>query len=119
MFYIYGMFGIDNIHNSIIKTNVYINQFHFSLSMLHVRARLRVPSIFLYIYFQIAEIIGGYLAGSLAIITDAAHLLSDCISFIVALIAIYLSKKRPDNRMSFGYKRAGMNNTITLISLFL
>lgn len=57
--------------------------------------------------FQIAEIIGGYLAGSLAIITDAAHLLSDCISFIVAIIAIYLSKKRPDNRMSFGYKRAG------------
>lgn len=58
---------------------------------------------------QIAEIIGGTLAGSLAIITDAAHLLSDCISFIVSIIAIYLSRKRPDNRMSFGYKRAGMN----------
>lgn len=39
--------------------------------------------------------------------TDAAHLLSDCISFIVALVAICLSKKSPDNYMTFGYKRAG------------
>lgn len=55
---------------------------------------------------MIAELIGGYTAGSLAIITDAAHLLSDCISFIVALLAIWLSKKPADNKMSFGYKRA-------------
>lgn len=59
-----------------------------------------------YFLFQIAELIGGYLAGSLAIMTDAAHLLSDCISFIVALIAIWLSKKPADNKMTFGYKRA-------------
>lgn len=55
---------------------------------------------------MIAELIGGYTAGSLAIITDAAHLLSDCISFIVALLALWLSKKPADNKMSFGYKRA-------------
>lgn len=55
---------------------------------------------------MIAELIGGYTAGSLAIITDAAHLLSDCISFIVALLALWLSKKPADDKMSFGYKRA-------------
>ena len=38
---------------------------------------------------------------------DAAHLLSDCISFIVALVAIWVSRKPPDKRMTFGYKRAG------------
>lgn len=56
---------------------------------------------------QFAELIGGYIAGSLAIMSDAAHLLSDCISFIVALVAICLSKKSPDNYMTFGYKRVG------------
>lgn len=56
---------------------------------------------------QFAEILGGYIAGSLAIMSDAAHLLSDCISFIVALMAICVSKKSPDNYMTFGYKRVG------------
>lgn len=62
---------------------------------------------FFFSIFQFAEILGGYFAGSLAIMTDAAHLLSDCISFIVALLAICLSKKSPDNYMTFGYKRFG------------
>lgn len=57
---------------------------------------------------QFAEILGGYLAGSLAIMSDAAHLLSDCISFIVALLAIVWAKKSPNNHMTFGYKRIGM-----------
>lgn len=47
------------------------------------------------------------MAGSLAIMADAAHLLSDCISFIVSLVAIWMSNKPPDHRMTFGYKRAG------------
>lgn len=57
--------------------------------------------------FMLAEIVGGYLAGSLAIMSDAAHLLSDCISFIVALTAIGLANKSSDNCMTFGYKRIG------------
>lgn len=59
------------------------------------------------IFTQVAELIGGYFAGSLAIMADAAHLLSDCISFIVALIAIWWARKPADDRMSFGYKRLG------------
>lgn len=38
---------------------------------------------------------------------DAAHLLSDCVSFIVAIIAIWWARKPSDDRMSFGYKRLG------------
>lgn len=62
----------------------------------------------LFTLVQFAEILGGYLAGSLAIMSDAAHLLSDCISFIVALLAIVWAKKSPNNHMTFGYKRIGM-----------
>lgn len=55
--------------------------------------------------FMIIEFIGGYMAGSLAIMTDAAHLASDCISFVIGLLAIWISSRAPDQNMSFGYKR--------------
>ncbi|KAL9706779.1 hypothetical protein quinque_010297 [Culex quinquefasciatus] len=57
--------------------------------------------------FMVAEFLGGYLSGSLAIMTDAAHLLSDCISFLIAVISIWISNKKPDGRMSFGYQVIG------------
>jgi len=46
--------------------------------------------------FMIGEIIGGYLSGSLAIITDAAHMLSDVAGFLISYFAIYMSN-RPAN----------------------
>ncbi|XP_058982573.1 zinc transporter ttm-1-like [Musca domestica] len=55
--------------------------------------------------FMIVEFLGGYIAGSLAIMTDAAHLASDCISFVIGLVAICLGSRPPDAKMSFGYKR--------------
>ncbi|XP_032590457.1 zinc transporter 2 isoform X2 [Drosophila grimshawi] len=55
--------------------------------------------------FMIIEFLGGYMAGSLAIMADAAHLASDCISFVIGLVAIWLGARPPDARMSFGYKR--------------
>jgi len=58
------------------------------------------------------------MAGSLAIMTDAAHLASDCISFVIGLVAIWLGTRPPDSRMSFGYKRFGkypiMANTMLM-----
>ncbi|CAL4112296.1 unnamed protein product, partial [Meganyctiphanes norvegica] len=56
--------------------------------------------------FMIAEIVGGYLANSIAIMSDAAHLLSDLTSFLVSLGAIYLALRAPSKKMSFGYHRA-------------
>lgn len=56
---------------------------------------------------QIIEFLGGYVAGSLAIMADAAHLASDCISFVIGLVAIWVGGRAPDERMSFGYKRFG------------
>ncbi|XP_044248641.1 proton-coupled zinc antiporter SLC30A2 isoform X1 [Drosophila takahashii] len=55
--------------------------------------------------FMVIEFLGGYVAGSLAIMTDAAHLASDCISFVIGLVAIWVGGRPPDERMSFGYKR--------------
>uniref|UniRef100_A0A1A9WQV5 Zinc transporter 2 n=1 Tax=Glossina brevipalpis TaxID=37001 RepID=A0A1A9WQV5_9MUSC len=65
--------------------------------------------------FMIVEFLGGYIAGSLAIMTDAAHLASDCISFIIGLVAIWLGSRPPDDKMSFGYKRMEIIGAIASI----
>lgn len=49
---------------------------------------------------------GGYIAGSLAVITDAAHLFSDFIGFLISLLAIWIGRKSPSKDMTFGYYRA-------------
>ncbi|KAI8432533.1 hypothetical protein MSG28_013530 [Choristoneura fumiferana] len=56
--------------------------------------------------FMIAEVIGGFLAGSLSVMCDAAHMLSDCGGFALALLAFHCAKRQPDFHMSYGYKRA-------------
>lgn len=51
--------------------------------------------------------LGGILSNSTAIITDAAHMCVDAGSFLISLGAIYLARKRPTDKLSFGYARAG------------
>ena len=57
---------------------------------------------------------GGYLAGSLAIMTDAAHMLSDFAAFLISLFAIWVARWLPDKRRTFGYYRAGNSNYMQL-----
>uniref|UniRef100_A0A0M3K5F0 Zinc transporter 2 n=1 Tax=Anisakis simplex TaxID=6269 RepID=A0A0M3K5F0_ANISI len=56
--------------------------------------------------FMICEIVGGLLAQSLAIITDAAHLLTDFASMLISLFALYIAERPASQRMSFGWYRA-------------
>nr|CAH7718068.1 unnamed protein product [Callosobruchus chinensis] len=56
--------------------------------------------------FMVAELLGGYIAGSLAVMTDAAHLFSDFIGFLISLLAIWIGRKPPSKSMTFGYYRA-------------
>jgi len=58
------------------------------------------------ILFMIGEVVGGVLANSLAIATDAAHLLTDFASFMISLFAIWIAAKPNSHRMSFGWHRA-------------
>ncbi|XP_067631851.1 proton-coupled zinc antiporter SLC30A2 isoform X1 [Eurosta solidaginis] len=74
-----------------------------------------VLAISLCCIFMIVEFLGGCMAGSLAIMADAAHLASDCISFVIALVAIWLGGRPPDSRMSFGYKRMEVMGAIISI----
>ncbi|KAI9478662.1 MAG: cation efflux protein [Benjaminiella poitrasii] len=56
--------------------------------------------------FFATELVAGYFANSLALMSDAFHLLSDVASFIVALVAIYLAEKPATKRHTFGFHRA-------------
>lgn len=65
-------------------------------------------AIFLNIFFTIIEIIGGLWTNSLAILSDALHDLGDSISLIGAWFAEKYSKKIPDKKRTFGYKRISL-----------
>lgn len=68
---------------------------------------------------MLIEAVGGYLTNSLALLSDAGHMLSDAISLAIALAAFMLSERAVSNQKTFGYKRfevlAAVINGITLI----
>ncbi|CAH8282438.1 unnamed protein product [Eruca vesicaria subsp. sativa] len=61
--------------------------------------------IFIYLIVMSVQIVGGYKANSLAVMTDAAHLLSDVAGLCVSLLAIKVSSWEASPRNSFGFKR--------------
>lgn len=69
------------------------------------RRRLIAASV-ICLVFMIGEVVGGVLSNSLAIATDAAHLLTDFASFMISLFAIWLSSRPASRKMSFGWYRA-------------
>lgn len=56
---------------------------------------------------DIVHLTGGHVAGSLAVLTDAAHLLIDLASFLLSLFSLWLSSQPPSKRLTFGWYRAG------------
>ncbi|XP_035772746.1 zinc transporter 2-like isoform X2 [Anopheles albimanus] len=69
------------------------------------RKKLIMASM-LCIIFMIAEIIGGIYSNSLAIATDAAHLMADLASFMISLLALWIAARPSTKRLSFGWYRA-------------
>lgn len=55
--------------------------------------------------FMVAEIVGGALAHSLAVMSDAAHLLTDVSAFIISIMAIRLSQRAATWGLTFGFVR--------------
>lgn len=79
-----------------------------------VQRKLR-RAILLSIALMTLEIVGGLLAHSLAIITDAAHLLSDVSGFAVSLFAVALSQKIPSAHYTYGYHQAEILGALTSV----
>jgi len=76
----------------------------------HAHAELKGRNLFISIVLNIiitvAQVIGGLMSGSLALLSDALHNFTDVISLVVSYIATLLSKKSASLHKTFGYKRA-------------
>ncbi|MBA1395339.1 cation transporter, partial [Lactobacillus sp. XV13L] len=58
------------------------------------------------VVITIAEFIGGFVSGSLALLSDAVHNLSDVGAIIISFVARLISNRASNRRKTFGYDRA-------------
>jgi cobalt-zinc-cadmium efflux system protein len=88
-----------------------------------VKGKNLVLSILLNLLITLAQVIGGIISGSLALISDALHNFSDVLSLAISLVAHKLSRRKASINNTFGYKRAELIaafiNAITLIVVAL
>ncbi len=58
--------------------------------------------------FMVVEVIGGIISGSLALLADAGHMLTDTMALALAAVAFHVSKRPADGRLTYGYQRFQM-----------
>jgi len=82
-------------------------------------------SIVLNSIITIAQVIGGFISGSLALLSDALHNFSDVLSLVISYVASRLSKKSASKNRTFGYKRAEIiaafvnSSTLLVVAILL
>jgi cobalt-zinc-cadmium efflux system protein len=79
---------------------------HVHIHKHEVKSENLVISIVLNLVITIAQLVGGIISGSLALISDALHNFSDVLSLVFSLIAHKLSRRKASIDHTFGYKRA-------------
>jgi cobalt-zinc-cadmium efflux system protein len=71
--------------------------------------------------YTVVELVGGFLTGSLALLADAVHMLSDNVALALALVAVWLAAKPATPQRTYGYKRAevlvALANGVALVAL--
>ena len=96
---------------------------HIHIHKHEVKGKNLLFSIVLNIVITVAQVIGGIVSGSLALISDALHNFSDVLSLVFSYVANKLSKKEASLNHTFGYKRAELIaafvNAMTLIIVAL
>lgn len=72
----------------------------------HASSRRLALVLILLAGYMAAEIVGGYLSGSLALLADAAHMLSDVAAVGLSLFAMWFARQRSGPQRTYGYYRA-------------
>ncbi|HET6386376.1 MAG TPA: cation diffusion facilitator family transporter [Armatimonadota bacterium] len=84
-------------------------------------AQKLVTSIGLTLIILAAEVVGGFMAHSLALLSDAAHMVTDVAALALAWYAQFQANRPPTERRTYGYHRAGIMaalvNAVTLIAI--
>jgi cobalt-zinc-cadmium efflux system protein len=85
------------------------------------RTRGLAWTLALVVSYTVAEVIGGLVSGSLALVADAGHMVSDAAALALTLVAIRFAKKPPTAEHTYGYHRveilAALVNGATLIAI--
>ena len=90
-----------------------------------LKGRNLLISIFLNVIITAAQVVGGIISGSLALLSDALHNLSDVLSLLISYLANVLSRKKASANRTFGYKRAEIiaafvnSATLIIVAIFL
>ena len=69
--------------------------------------------------FLIAEIIGGLVTNSLALLSDAAHMMTDVIALGVSLFAVRMARRPADAKRTYGYARMEALGALVLLLLIV
>ena len=84
------------------------------------RRRLTL-TLLLTLAYMVAEAVGGWLSGSLALLADAGHMLSDAAALALSLLAAWIASRPPTPEHSYGYYRAeilaALANGATLVAI--
>jgi hypothetical protein len=76
-----------------------------------------VVVLFVCMCFMAVEVAGGIIAHSIAILSDAAHLLSDLLGFVISIVSVYISGLPASTRHSYGFHRAGVIGALASVVL--
>jgi cobalt-zinc-cadmium efflux system protein len=98
---------------------------HNHVHQLPIEGKNLLFSIVLNLVITTAQVIGGLISGSLALLSDALHNFSDVLSLVFSYVAHQLAKKKASVNQTFGYKRAELiaafvnAMTLIIVALFL
>lgn len=81
--------------------------------------RVLTTATYFCIFFMFCELIGGYVSNSLAIISDAFHLLTDVCSFLISIISLNLSRRAVSSHSAFSYGYHRVEVLGALLSILL
>lgn len=76
---------------------------HHHPTSLPTRRLLSVAALTLAVF--LAELVGGLISGSLALLADAGHMVTDSAGLVMAVVAMLIGKRAPDRRTTYGYRR--------------
>lgn len=112
-----GMHSLKNLIRSLQKCSWLQNWYYMTYCYILWQMLL---SSFHYLWINICSrswvvlswlsvvLVGGYAAHSLAIMTDAAHLLTDFGSVLISLFSLWISSRPPSKHLTFGWHRSGV-----------
>lgn len=93
---------------------------HEHTHQIHLQKKFKFAVVVTFCVF-LGELIGGIWSGSLALLSDAAHVMSDVFSLLISWLAIYLSTRPATSSRTYGYHRtevfAALVNGVSLIGI--